>query len=134
MRIRHYFTVLAVLIIAALAYFIFSNPGEYVTGSAVMNPPFNINAWDIKTSEVTIELENDEEDYEIQSVSVEGCGEYETPTEIEAGTRITFIISCEQALTEGKSFNSKIIIIYRKINSDIDLESTGAIAGRVKEK
>ncbi len=135
MRIRHYFTVLAVLIIAILAYFIFSNPREYVTGYAVMNPPFYITAWNIKTSEVAIELKNNEkEDYKIQSVSIKSCGEYETPTEIEAGTKITFVINCEQALTEGKTFNSEITILYRKINSDAGLESTGAIAGKVKEE
>lgn len=123
--------IILAIVIVILSYFITFSLGKYVTGSAIMNPPFSINAWDIKAREVVIGLKNNgQEDYKIQSVSVEGCGAYKTPTDIESGTKVTFIINCEPALKKGDKFKGDIVITYRK-DGGIDLISEGSISGKV---
>lgn len=121
------------IVVLILSYFLMFNFGNYVTGKAIINPPFSINAWSIKTSEIALQIENNEkEDYKIQNVSVEGCGEYNTPTSIESGTKVTFIISCNPSLKKGEEFKGEIIIVYRKTGSMTDLTSTGTIEGKVR--
>lgn len=125
--------IILVIVIVILSYFITFSLGKYVTGSAIMNPPFYINAWDIKAREVVIGLKNNgQEDYKIQSVSVEGCGSYNTPTDIKSGTKVTFIISCEPALKKGDKFKGDVVITYKKVGG-IDLISKGSISGKVLE-
>ncbi len=134
MRNQKYWLVLVIaIIILILAYFSVFYFEKYVTGSAIISPPFYINAWSIKTSEVIIELKNNEkEDYTIQSISVDRCGEYSTPTSIEQETKLTTIITCRPELTVGELFESEVTIIYRKFDSKIDLTSKGAITGKVR--
>ena len=57
----------AVIAIGVLAYFGVFSPGKYVTGNAVVNPPFYINAHNARASTgVTLEIKNNGgEDYEI---------------------------------------------------------------------
>ncbi len=135
MENKKYFLVLAMAAFALiiLAYFSLSGLGKYVTGSAVINPPFSVSAWSIKTSEVAIKLGNNEqEDYNIQSVSVEGCGVYKTPTAIESGTKATIVTACSPSLTEGDLFKGGVTLIYRKSGSKTDLTSAGTIEGKVR--
>jgi hypothetical protein len=123
----------AVIAIGVLAYFGVFSPGKYTTGSAVVNPPFYVNAWNVKASSgVTLELKNNGgEDYTIQSVDVSGCGTDSTATPVSAGATATVTIACTPALTEGNSFKGDIAITYRKAGSSVDLTSTGTIAEKV---
>ena len=66
----------AVIAIGVLAYFGVFSPGKYVTGNAVVNPPFYITAANAKASSgVTLAVKNNGgEDYTIKSVSITNCG------------------------------------------------------------
>ncbi len=123
----------AVIAIGVLAYFGVFSPGKYVTGNAVVNPPFYINAWNAKASTgVTLELKNNGgEDYEIQSVDISNCGSDSTATSIPADTSAAITVACTTPLLEGESFKGDITVSYRKEGSTVDLTSTGTAAGKV---
>ncbi|MFH1711589.1 MAG: hypothetical protein ABH840_04720 [Nanoarchaeota archaeon] len=123
----------AVIAIGVLAYFGVFSPGKYVTGNAVVNPPFYVNAQNVKASAgVTLELKNNGgEDYTIQSVVVSGCGTDTTSTPIAAGDAEAITVLCAPALNEGDSFKGDITISYRKVGSAVDLTSTGTISNKV---
>jgi len=123
----------AVIAIGVLAYFGVFSPGKYVTGNAVVNPPFYVNAQNIKASAgVTLELrDNGGEDYTIQSVVVSGCGTNSAATPIAAGETAAVTVVCVPALTAGDSFKGDITISYRKTGSSVDLTSTGTISNKV---
>jgi len=123
----------AVIAIGVLAYFGVFSPGKYVTGNAVVNPPFYVNAQNIKASAgVTLELrDNGGEDYTIQSVVVSGCGTNSVATPIAAGAVATVVVTCDPVLTAGDSFKGDITISYRKTGSAVDLTSTGTISNKV---
>jgi len=123
----------AVIAIGVLAYFGVFSPGKYTTGSAVVNPPFYVNAQNVKASSgVTLELKNNGgEDYTIQSVVVSGCGTDTTVISITEGSAVPVIVACDPALTVGNTFKGDITITYRKTGSLVDLTSTGTISGKV---
>ncbi len=123
----------AVIAIGVLAYFGVFSPGKYVTGTAVVNPPFYVNAHNVKASAgVTLELKNNGgEDYTIQSVEVTNCGTYSTATPIATGEAEAITVTCTTALTAGASFKGDITIVYRKTGSSVDLTSTGTVAEKV---
>lgn len=137
----------AIIAIGVLAYFGVFSPGKYVTGSAVSNPPFYINAWNVQAvaeslgnghSGVTLELRNNGgEDYLIQSVTVANCGTvaYTSPGQsILAGATSTIVVDCgaTTGLTAGNTFKGDLTIVYRKgQNSQVDLTSTGTVAEKV---
>lgn len=123
----------AVIAIGVLAYFGVFSPGKYVTGNAVVNPPFYVNAQNVKASAgVTLELRNNGgEDYTIQSVIVSGCGTNTDTASIAAGATAPITVTCSPALTAGDSFKGDITISYRKTGSSVDLTSTGTISNKV---
>jgi len=108
-------------------------PSKYVTGSAVVNPPFYMNAWNVKTDAVNLELRNNGgEDYFIQSIRVTDCGGNYAITPISAGTSASITIPCALELTAGNTFSGDITITYRKVGSRLVLTSTGTIAEKVQ--
>jgi hypothetical protein len=120
----------AVIAIGVLAYFGVFSPGKYVTGNAIVNPPFYVNAYNIKTTGITIEVKNNGgEDYTIQSVIVSNCATYSTPTPIAADDLEAITVPC--TLVSGENFKGDITITYRKALSSVDLSSTGTVAGKV---
>ncbi len=123
----------AVIAIGVLAYFGVFSPGKYTTGTAVVTPPFYVNAWNAKASAgVTLELKNNGgETYNITSVTVANCGSYTTPTGIEAGSAATIIVTCSPVLVTGNNFKGDITIVYRKAGSSVDLTSTGTVAEKI---
>jgi len=128
----------AVIAIGVLAYFGVFSPGKYVTGNAVVNPPFYVNAQNIKESNnaVTLELRNNGgEDYNITSVTVTSttpvCGTVSPGTLIAAGAVATVEVTCTGALKAGDAFKGDITINYRKTGSSVDLTSTGTISNKV---
>ena len=123
----------AIIAIGVLAYFGVFSPGKYVTGSAIVNPPFYVNAHNVKASAgVTIELKNNGgEDYTIQSIAVSGCGTDSTATPISAGAVAAVTVTCTPALTAGDTFKGDVTVTYRKTGSTTDLTSTGTIAEKV---
>lgn len=132
----------AIIAIGVLAYFGVFSPGKYVTGSAVSNPPFYINAWNVQQdydsgtagdqAGVTLELRNNGgEDYTIQSVVVAGCGTFSTSTGITAGSTANIVVPCTGALAAGNTFKGDLTIVYRKTGSSVDLTSTGTVAEKI---
>lgn len=123
----------AVIAIGVLAYFGVFSPGKYVTGNAVVSPPFYINAYNIKASDgVTLEVKNNGgEDYTIQSVVVSNCGTFSTATPILADAKAAITVACTPALTNGNSFKGDVTITYQKAGSTVDLTSTGTVAGKI---
>ncbi len=132
----------AVIAIGVLAYFGVFSPGKYVTGNAVVNPPFYISAANAKVSTganggVQIALKNNGgENYEIHSVSISNCGSYTgSPDAIAADTTLTVTVECDasNALTAGDNIKGDITITYQKPGIAVDLTSTGTIAQKVVE-
>src|SRR3989344_8062241 len=95
----------AVIAIGVLAYFGVFSPGKYVTGSAIVNAPFYVNAWNVQAdtgggvSGIIMELRNNGgEDYNVYSLGVSGCGTF-TPGApgyqlAAAGSVTSFTIPC----------------------------------------
>jgi hypothetical protein len=122
----------AVIAIGVLAYFGVFSPGKYVTGNAVVNPPFYVNAQNVKVAGITIELkDNGGEDYTINSVTITSCGTYTTATPIASGALASVLVTCNPALTVGDSFKGDITISYTKSGSSVALTSTGTISNKV---
>jgi len=123
----------AVIAIGVLAYFGVFSPGKYVTGNAIVNPPFYVNAWNAKASTgITLELKNNGgEDYVIQNVDASNCGSFGTATSILADSKAAITVTCDPVLVDGNSYKGDITITYRKTGSLVDLTSTGTAAGKV---
>src|SRR3989344_5000931 len=131
----------AVIAIGVLAYFGVFSPGKYVTGSAIVNAPFYVNAWNVQESigtdgGINIELRNKGgEDYNVYSLGVSGCGTFTpgTPQTVTASSTAIFQITCATGtgLTAGNTFKGDITISYRKTGSSVDLTSTGTIAEKI---
>ena len=129
----------AVIAIGVLAYFGVFSPGKYVTGNAVVNPPFYISAANAKASHgtyggVQLALKNNGgEDYTIQNVVVSNCGTLATPTEIVADATATITVECIEAntLEAGDTIKGDITITYQKPGIAVDLTSTGTVAQKV---
>lgn len=119
----------AVIAIGVLAYFGVFSPGKYVTGNAVVSPPFYVNAQNVKTTGVTLELKNNGgEDYVVSSVDVSNCGTA-TGSAVAAGASETVTVPC--TLTAGDSFKGDITVKYTKSGSTVELTSTGTISNKV---
>jgi hypothetical protein len=130
----------AIIAIGVLAYFGVFSPGKYITGSAVVNPPFYVNAWNVQSTigtdgGVNLELRNNGgEDYQLYSINVAGCGTYTgAPDAILAGSTGNFQVTCGAGtgLTAGQTFKGDITISYRKTGSSVDLTSTGTVAEKI---
>ncbi len=94
--------------------------------ASFVNPPFYLNSQDLKTTGITLELKNNGgETYNIQEVSVTGCGKIDTVGPVASGSKIQVIIPC--TLTLGDTFKGDITITYRKTGSSIDLTSAGSM-------
>jgi uncharacterized protein (UPF0333 family) len=130
----------AVIAIGVLAYFGVFSPGKYVTGNAVVNPPFYISAANAKVSNgpyggVQVAIKNNGgEDYLIQNVVISNCGTYAgAPDSAAADSIATLTVQCDaaHALTAGSNVKGDITITYRKVGIAVDLTSTGTIAQKV---
>ena len=122
----------AIIAIGVLAYFGVFSPGKYVTGTAVVTPPFYANAWNVKPAGVTLEIKNNGgETYNITSIDVTNCGIDSTGGNVAAGASQTVTIACTTAPVVGENFKGDITISYRKVGSAVDLASTGTIAEKI---
>ncbi len=130
----------AVIAIGVLAYFGVFSPGKYITGNAIVNPPFYIpaaNAMESHGANGGVQLaikNNGGEDYEIYSVTISNCGTYTgLPDSINADETLTVTVECtaENSLSDGDNIKGDITIIYQKEGISIDLTSTGTIAQKV---
>ncbi|MBR9705386.1 hypothetical protein GOV12_08280 [Candidatus Pacearchaeota archaeon] len=130
----------AVIAIGVLAYFGVFSPGKYITGNAVVNPPFYITAANAKASHgadggVQIALKNNGgENYDIHNIVIGNCGNYTgAPDAILADTTSTITIDCTVGnhLDVGDNIKGDITITYQKVGVAVDLTSTGTVAQKV---
>ena len=123
----------AVIAIGVLAYFGVFSPGKYTTGTAVVTPPFYVNAWNAKASTgVTLELKNNGGvAYNISRVSIDNCGNYSTPVQVDTSSATTITVTCSPVLSAGDNFKGDITISYTKEDSSVELTSTGTIAEKI---
>ena len=134
----------AIIAIGVLAYFGVFSPGKYVTGSAVVNPPFYANAWNVQAGNgINIELRNNGgEQYTVTNVAVlsstTGVDCSTTTLTMVPSTGIVLpsktislnIAGCT-GLEEGKTFKGDVTITYNKLDSNLALTSTGTIAEKI---
>ncbi len=127
----------AVIAIGVLAYFGVFSPGKYVTDSAIVTAPFYVNAQNINASGINFEFRNNGgENLNVTRVFVDGSSP-DTDCTWTGGTVVTpsnlqsFTATCASALTVGGTYKGDISINYRKSGSNIDLTSTGTIAGKI---
>jgi hypothetical protein len=130
----------AVIAIGVLAYFGVFSPGKYISGNAVVNPPFYITAANAKASHgsfggVQLAIKNNGgEDYEINDITISNCGTYlGAPDSVLTDTTATVIVECIAANTlhAGDNIKGDITITYRKPGVGVDLTSTGTVAQKV---
>ena len=139
----------AIVAIGALAYFGVFNSGNLITGNAIVNTPFYIQAWNIQSGlgtdgGINLELKNGGEDYKIYNLSVSNCGVADLSLHpnynalgqnvpISANDLESFQILCglNTNLIEGDTFKGDIMIGYRKVGSSLNLISRGVITERV---
>lgn len=135
----------AIIAIGVLAYFGVFSPGKYVSGTAIVTPPFYVNAWNVDDSDggVNLELKNNGGDsYTISAVSITSAtvggttstctATATTPAILPAGVKGTVLIPCTGVTAgAGDNFKGDITITYRKADSTIDLTSTGTIAEKI---
>ncbi len=137
----------AIIAIGVLAYFGVFSPGKFITGAAVVNPPFYANAWNIQAahddltgnpSGITLELRNNGgEDYSVSAITVDGTDPsvdctWTGPVSVPASESATFNIDCSPGvLTEGSTYKGDLTITYTKGDSLVVLTSTGTIAEKI---
>ncbi|MEK6854884.1 MAG: hypothetical protein AABX73_01550 [Nanoarchaeota archaeon] len=134
----------AVIAIGVLAYFGVFSPGKYVSGSAVVTPPFYMNAWNVQadtgagSSGAILELQNNGgEVYTVTGINIDGtapdidCTTGVITTGISVGTAQAFTVGCASALTTGNNYKGDITITYTKPSSTVVLTSTGTIAEKI---
>lgn len=132
----------AVIAIGVLAYFGVFSPGKYISGNAVVNPPFYITAANAKESSgngnggVTLAIKNNGgEVYEIYNVIITNCGTYTPATghdDSNIDSTSTIVVPCDTSpIAAGDNIKGDITITYRKPNVDVDLTSTGTVAQKV---
>ena len=119
----------AIVVIGILGYYYFSK--DILTPrSGVVNPPFYLNAWSVKTNGVTLEIKNNGgETYNVTSIVVSGCATNDTAFQLNSGSMDSRTFDC--TLTEGNTFKGDITINYRKSGSSIDLISKGSITDTI---
>ncbi|MBR9705387.1 hypothetical protein GOV12_08285 [Candidatus Pacearchaeota archaeon] len=130
----------AVIAIGVLAYFGVFSPGKYITGNAVVNPPFYITAANAKASHgadggVQVALKNNGgEEYELYTMVISNCGTYTgAPDTIATDSTLTLTVDCDVGnhLDVGDNIKGDITITYRKPGVSVDLTSTGTVAQKV---
>lgn len=124
--------VLILAILVVFMAFVYANGQEYASNSCAVTAPFYCNAWNAKTTGVTIELKNNGgETYNVTSVVITSCGTYSTLIAVATDAAVPITVTCSPVLTEGNTFKGDIIITYRKSGSTVDLTSTGSITQKV---
>ncbi len=133
----------AIIAIGVLAYFGVFSPGKFITGAAVVNPPFYANAWNIQESGgINLELKNNGgEEFTVTNVIVESQeSDVDCSTVTVTGTGIidvgqTLNINIDgctgTGFVEGQTFKGDITIQYNKQGSSLQLTSTGTIAEKI---
>lgn len=139
----------AVIAIGVLAYFGVFSPGKYTTGTAIVNPPFYANAYNVKEAGVSFEFKNNGGDtFNITNVNITGATVAGSAVEciqvsvgapangmlVEPGKTLAIPSAVDCSFTAdqvGKAFKGDIVITYYKSDSGLSMQSTGTIADKI---
>ncbi|NCO11108.1 hypothetical protein CO038_01035 [Candidatus Pacearchaeota archaeon CG_4_9_14_0_2_um_filter_39_13] len=128
----------AIIAIGVLAYFGVFSPGQYVGSSAVVTAPWYANAWNIDTTNVNLELQNNGgETLTIHDVSVDpsdgatGCTNTGLVGAVNSSGSQIVNVACA-GMTSGSTFRGDITITYSRPSSGLNLTSTGSITDTVR--
>ncbi len=121
---------IAIVVIGVLVYFGIFSPGRLAGSRAMLSPPFYLNAWNAETMGITLELKNNGgENYNINKIGIDGCGEFNSVIAIGPGSTASIILPCDLAV--GENFKGDITITYTKSGSSIQQASRGTIVEKV---
>lgn len=118
----------AIVVIGILGYYYFSSD-VLTPRTGVVQAPFYLNAWNVNTTHVNLELKNNGgETYTVQSIDVGTCTTLEPGTEgsLESGETEVFGVDCG-TLNSGDSFSGDITIKYTRGDSELEQTSTGSV-------
>lgn len=123
----------AIIAIGVLAYFGVFSPGKYTPDATVVNPPFYAAGATIAAGQIQVELRNNGgEDVNVTTVTLTGCAD--TPvsfnTVVAPSASSVFSLTCSPTLA-GDTFSGDITIKYLKGTSQLELTSTGTVAGKI---
>ena len=121
----------AIVVIGILGYYYFSSD-VLTPRTGVVQAPFYLNAWNVNTSHVNLELKNNGgETYTIESIDVEGCTLLEptgTDGDLNSGDTDVFSVNCTAGVGNvGDSFSGDITIKYTRGDSNLEQTSTGSV-------
>ena len=121
----------AIIAVGVLAYFGVFSPGNFISDSVTVNPPFgSTQELSITTSQISFVLRNGGGDsVNITSIGIAGCTANATNIVILDGG--THLVGVACTLTSGDKFKGAISIVYRTGDELLDLTGTGNIVGRV---
>jgi len=107
---------------------------DSIPRSAVISPPFYIDAWSLRSSLFSFEIVNNgAETYVVKSLGVEGCGVFDEETTIISGVPQLFEVECDSPLQPGDVLRLDIELVYLKQGSSLELKSFGMVTDTVYE-
>ena len=119
----------AVIVIGVLASFGVFSPSKYVPTSCTLAAPFGCveNQVTATTDNITFVMTNGGGvAVTISSIAIDGCGAYNTSTDIGDGEDTAITVDCSPSISTGK-FNGGVTINYRTESGQLDLKSSGSI-------
>ena len=135
--------ILAAIVVIGILGVYFFRSDVLTPKSAVVSPPFYVNAWNADVSEggITLEFKNNGgENYNVTSVGISSatvggttraCTADTSPDPtggINAGSSAVFLIDCSLVTGDvGETFKGDITISYTKSGSLVGLSSTGSV-------
>jgi len=124
----------AMIALGIIAYFGVFNPDSLVGGSAFLSPPFYINAWQVTSSEIVLEITNSgQETYVLSEGTVTFEGETCTTPQnvlIQPNDRGVITIECAE-LASRTRIRGDIEIKYQKSSSQLIQSAFGTINEKV---
>ena len=139
----------AIIAIGVLAYFGAFSPGRFVSNAAVLNSPFGISEYNIKTGAINLILIQSSGDrMEAASVTITGTGSsagHDCTVALTVGSAAlgagnpwntgaqadTASCTMNPALSAGSTYSGNIVVTYKKTAAGLDQTSSGTIRGTV---
>jgi hypothetical protein len=87
---------------------------------------FELRAWVVSAEGIKLDVKNNaEENYVVESLSVDGCGSTSTGSEVKAGESRIYTVEC--SLTENVEFDGKIVLVYSAVDGSEKLVVEGNV-------
>ena len=122
----------AVIVIGVLASFGVFSPGDLISDSCILNPPFGCvdNQIIANSSGITFVMSNGlGKSVTLQNITIDGCGSRIGGTLADGDTEVIYI-ECA-SLPSGTSFKGDVSILYLPSAGDLNLTASGSINVKV---